>query len=283
MRFTRLADLLQSLDKLFKMPEKTEYITETILKHTTDSVLKHTNKKMVNTDSVELKGRNNKPFIVSIEGNIGSGKSTMLNYFNTYSDVELIPEPVPEWCNVNGHNLLGKMYEDPKRWSFQFQSYVQLTRLQLLKKPTDCSVKIIERSLQNNRYCFLENHRREETLKEAELAVLYKWFEFLETKMDISLGLIVYLRTSPEVAYERLKKRGRKEEAGVPMDFIQNLHQCYEDWLMTEKFGPPPAPVLVLDADQGMESMLKTYDKYKDEIRGVKPLLGQELTKIQTV
>lgn len=113
--------------------------------------------------------------------------------------------------------------------------------------------------------------------------MLYKWFEFLETKMDISLGLIVYLRTSPEVAYERLKKRGRKEEAGVPMDFIQNLHQCYEDWLMTEKFGPPPAPVLVLDADQGMESMLKTYDKYKDEIRGVKPLLGQELTKIQTV
>lgn len=52
---------------------------------------------------------------------------------------------------MKGHNLLGKLYEDPKRWSFQFQSYVQLTRLQLLKKPTACSVKIIERSIQNNR------------------------------------------------------------------------------------------------------------------------------------
>ena len=31
----------------------------------------------------------------------------------------------------------------------------------------------------------------------------------------------VVFRTSPEVAYERLKKRGRKEEAGVPMEFIQ--------------------------------------------------------------
>lgn len=89
--------------------------------------------------------------------------------------------------------------------------------------------------------------------------------------MDIHLDLIVYLRTSPEVAYERLKKRGRKEEAGVPMEFIQHLHQCYEEWLMSEKFGPPPAPVLVLDADQGIESMLKTYEKYTDEIRGVKP------------
>ena len=30
-------------------------------------------------------------------------------------DVELIPEPVAQWCDVNGHNLLGKLYEDPKR------------------------------------------------------------------------------------------------------------------------------------------------------------------------
>ena len=72
---------------------------------------------------------------------------------------------------LKGHNLLGKLYEDPKRWSFQFQSYVQLTRLQLLKKPTSCSVKIIERSIQNNRFCFLENARREGSLSGSELEV----------------------------------------------------------------------------------------------------------------
>ena len=58
---------------------------------------------------------NNSPFIVSIEGNIGAGKSTMLQFFKKYSEVELIPEPVSQWCNLNGHNLLGKLYEDPKR------------------------------------------------------------------------------------------------------------------------------------------------------------------------
>jgi len=255
-----LLSLIKCLDRISKMPEKTESIADQILKSTTNKMM----------EKLGSKG-DNKPFIVSIEGNIGSGKSTMLNYFDRFKDVELIPEPVAEWCNVNGHNLLGKLYEDPNRWSFQFQSYVQLTRLQLLKKPTTCSVKIIERSLQNNRYCFLENHRKEETLQPAELSVLYNWFSFLENNMEIHLDLIVYLRTSPEVAYDRLKQRGRKEEAGVPMEFIQHLHQCYEEWLMSEKFGPPPAPVLVLDADQGIESMLKTYEKYTDEIRGVKP------------
>ena len=58
---------------------------------------------------------NNRPFIVSIEGNIGAGKSTMLKFFEQYTDVELIPEPVAQWCDVKGHNLLGKLYEDPKR------------------------------------------------------------------------------------------------------------------------------------------------------------------------
>ena len=174
--------------------------------------------KGVNNCSME--DRSGRPFVVSIEGNIGSGKSTMLKYFEKFQDVELVPEPVAEWCDVGGHNLLGKLYEDPKRWSFQFQSYVQLTRLQLLKKQTDCSVKIIERSIQNNRFCFLENARREGSLSGAELEVLnilheshllrrfkplsqvlIEWYKRLDTHLGIPLDLIVYLRTSPQVFY----------------------------------------------------------------------------------
>jgi len=212
-----------------------------------------------------------RPFIVSIEGNIGSGKSTMLKYFEKFSDVELVPEPVAQWCDVNGHNLLAKLYEDPERWSFQFQSYVQLTRLQLLKKPTNCSVKIIERSIQNNRFCFLENARKEKSLTGSELEVLFEWYTWLDNNLGIPLDLIVYLRTSPQVAYDRLRQRGRKEEAGVPMKFIEGLHQSYEDWLISQSQGKLPAPLLVLDADQGIEKMLETYEKFTDEIRGKKP------------
>jgi len=225
----------------------------------------------------DLQVGHKKPFIVSIEGNIGAGKSTMLKFFEKYNDVELIPEPVAQWCDVKGHNLLGKLYEDPKRWSFQFQSYVQLTRLQLLNKPTNCSVKIIERSIQNNRFCFLENAKKEGSLCGAELEVLISWYDWLNENIGMPLDLIVYLRTSPQVAYERLKARGRKEEAGVPMHFIEGLHQSYEDWLVNQTKGPPPAPVLVLDADQGIEKMLLTYDQFKEEIRGRKPYTPEKL------
>ena len=98
---------------------------------------------------------------------------------------------------------------------------MQLTRLQLLKKPTSCSVKIIERSIQNNRFCFLENARKEGSLSGAELEVLVSWYDWMDSSIGLPLDLIVYLRTSPGVAYERLRQRGRKEEAGVPMEFIE--------------------------------------------------------------
>ncbi len=78
---------------------------------------------------------------------------------------------------MQGHNLLQLLYEDPKRWSFQFQSYVQLTRTKLLKEPAvgDCRVRLIERSIQNNRFCFLELAERLGSLSQQELAVLKAW------------------------------------------------------------------------------------------------------------
>lgn len=116
-----------------------------------------------------------RPFLVSVEGNVGSGKSTMLEFFRSFDDVQLCPEPVDKWCNLEGHNLLGKLYEDPRRWSFQFQSYVQLTRLKILREPALRRVKVVERSLQNNRYCFLELAKKLGSLCDEEMSVLAAW------------------------------------------------------------------------------------------------------------
>ena len=69
------------------------------------------------------KVKSKRPFTVAVEGNIGSGKSTFLEHFEKYSSqVELLPEPVENWRNLGGHNLLQQMYEEPDRWSFLFQT-----------------------------------------------------------------------------------------------------------------------------------------------------------------
>ncbi len=52
-------------------------------------------------DSDSLAAEKTRPFVVSVEGNIGSGKSTMLSYFEKAPDVHLDPEPVGQWYAYN--------------------------------------------------------------------------------------------------------------------------------------------------------------------------------------
>lgn len=47
-----------------------------------------------------------RPITICVEGNIGCGKTTLLNYMANHSDVEVMEEPVKKWRNVKGKNLL---------------------------------------------------------------------------------------------------------------------------------------------------------------------------------
>lgn len=51
-------------------------------------------------------GLGKQPFTVFIEGNIGSGKTTFLNHFQKFDEVCLLTEPVEQWRNCGGVNLL---------------------------------------------------------------------------------------------------------------------------------------------------------------------------------
>ena len=77
--------------------------------------------------------RQHKQKIFSIEGNIGTGKSTFLRMLNEQlkGGFEFYPENIESWRNVGGKqvNLLDKMYQDSSKWGFVFQQYVLLTKL----------------------------------------------------------------------------------------------------------------------------------------------------------
>ena len=49
---------------------------------------------------------------------------------------------------------------------------------------------------------------------------------------DFRTDLIVYLRTTPEVAFQRMLNRSRQEECKISFDYIKDLHELHEDWLV---------------------------------------------------
>ena len=146
----------------------------------------------------------------------GSHVNTVVNVFFT----------VEKWRNLNGNNLLQLMYTS-KRHSYTFQSYVQLTMAQLHAANVPTPIKMIERSLWSSRHVFGKNLEQTKKMAQSEFEVLNAWFEFLKSCPDVDLGvdIVVYLRTSPDVAYKRLKARARSEEKVVSIDYLKDLHE----------------------------------------------------------
>src|SRR5579872_5372147 len=112
-----------------------------------------------------MKKNNSNRKIFIVEGNIGSGKSTMLSILKNQLPVTVIPEPTIKWQQVGDHgNLLDLFYKDIPRWGYTFQSYAFLTRIQALLEYYNSAIDtrsqeilILERSVYCDRFCFAKN------------------------------------------------------------------------------------------------------------------------------
>ncbi|XP_051545877.1 deoxyguanosine kinase, mitochondrial isoform X2 [Myxocyprinus asiaticus] len=213
---------------------------------------------------------------VSIEGNIAVGKSTFARLLqNAGQDWEVIAEPIRKWQNVDHttqsvhcpqqttSNLLQMMYQNPKRWSYTFQTFSCMSRLQTQLQPpparllesTCTPVQVYERSVYSDRYIFALNMFELGCINSTEWAVYQDWHSFLVEQFghQIQLEGIIYLQASPQTCMERLGKRGRIEEQGIQFNYLEKLHTRHEDWLINKTTKVhfehlAKVPVLVLDA-----------------------------------
>ncbi|KAK3908679.1 Deoxynucleoside kinase [Frankliniella fusca] len=217
---------------------------------------------------------NSQPFTVFVEGNIGSGKTTFLKHFASLDNVATLSEPVDRWRNVRGKNFLDLMYTDPSRWGITFQTYVQLTMLDLHTQVVDKTVKMMERSIHSARYCFVENLHQSGLMPEPDFIALDEWFNWIVKNHDVSGNLIIYLRTSPDVVHKRMLARARTEESCVPLEYLEKLHQLHEDWLFHRSSFSCPAPVLIIDANQDLNLMASEFSNCEAQI-------AEALSKLQ--
>ncbi|CAF0878151.1 unnamed protein product [Rotaria sp. Silwood1] len=202
-----------------------------------------------------------KTFTIAVEGNIGSGKSTVLAYLSKSSICDIVAEPIENWTNLNGNNLLGMLYNDPHRWGFAFQANAQMTLAKLHAQPSKSLIKVMERSIYSARHCFIENLYRNNILHNVEYKILNDWFQMLTSNDSCHLDLIIYLRTNPETCLERIKFRNRSEEQSITIDYLKQLHERHEEWLSPQTRTLPP-PVLIVDANQTKEHVYSDTNKH---------------------
>uniref|UniRef100_A0A096ME71 Thymidine kinase 2 n=1 Tax=Poecilia formosa TaxID=48698 RepID=A0A096ME71_POEFO len=185
---------------------------------------------------------------ICVEGNIASGKTTCLDYFSNTSNIQAL------------------MYQDPQRWGISLQTYIQLTMLDKHLSATTAPVTMMERSIFSAKHIFVENLYRSGKMLEVDYIILNEWFDWITTNVSLPVNLIVYLQTSPQTCYERLKQRCREEEMVIPLEYLEFIHQLHEDWLIKGTSAPVPAPVLVIPADYDLQKMLHKYEEHREKI-----------------
>ena len=178
--------------------------------------------------------------IVSIEGNIGVGKSTLLaEWKRRYENdprIVFMPEPVDQWskiCNEEGNTILSCFYANPDKYAFPFQVLAYTSRLAAFQKVVEmhpaCEIIVCERSLEADRYIFAEMMRDQRTME----PMIYEVYRTLydATAKPFEVDTIVYLEACPATCLRRIQKRGREGEGGIQLDYLEKCDAYYERWI----------------------------------------------------
>lgn len=179
--------------------------------------------------------------IISIEGNIGSGKSTVLKQLKAACpDWIFVDEPVSEWLdlkNDEGKSLLELFYADKRRWSYTFQNVAIFHRFKNLRNAverldrTKDNIIVMERSLMTDYNIFTKMLHTDGFIDGLEIQIYKDWFSHLHSMLP-SIDAHIYIRADPEVCLQRISSRSREGESVIPLSYLKELDLYHNQWLL---------------------------------------------------
>lgn len=182
-----------------------------------------------------------KVILVSFDGNIGSGKSTMMKkaheFYKGRSNVIFAEEPVEKWNLIkdkNGTEMLKLFYQDQEKHAFKFQIMAFVSRLAGLREivkanPGKNIVIITERSLYTDKEIFAKMLYDQGKMSDVEHQIYLTLFD--EFASEFEVNKVVYIRTDPIKCHERIHLRAREGEELIPLVYLEECHKYHEEFL----------------------------------------------------
>lgn len=207
-----------------------------------------------------------KNVVVSIVGNIGSGKTTFGNNLLTdQNGYKFFQEPVDVWTNMKSNNLLKLFYDEPRKYCLPFQMTVLASFRNVFSQITKSSsdevsrINFLERSHLDGLKVFAPTLVEGGLMSSVEFDTLSFVAESMFDENDRVDGY-VYLRTDPELCFGRVKSRSRGEESSVNLCYLRSLNEKYEDWMFSEDCGN------VLVIDNNVDRFSEQYTSYAKQV-----------------
>lgn len=170
-----------------------------------------------------------------LEGNISAGKTELLRYLETTSEFGVLEEPVEQWRTGFPDNLLELYYSKPRRWAFMLQIAAFVTRAKTWDEilgMTDHSKILMERSVYSDRNVFARLLYESGDMTETEYLLYCQLWDFMAAQWAVVPNRIFYLRTPASECLRRIAGRGRPEEAGIALEFLERIENLHDKWLL---------------------------------------------------
>jgi deoxyadenosine/deoxycytidine kinase len=157
--------------------------------------------------------------IITIDGNIGSGKTSILNHLHFNYNIYVDLEPIDKW-----KPFLDNIYNNKKNY-FNFQIRVWLDRSWIQEKDGNPNI-IMERSpffinRTFNKYIYENN-----LITSQEHNIITELYK--KSNIIWKSNYFIYLRSSPEKCLERILLRGRENELDISIDYLRYIHHLHE-------------------------------------------------------
>lgn len=195
--------------------------------------------------------------ILGISGNIGVGKTTLVEYLAKHWGWYFYKEPAEE------NPYLKLYYKEPERWGLHSQIYFLTNRFEEeLRLSNLGSSYILDRTIYEDGEVFAKI-----ALKEKEYKTYLKLYR-LAVRYLPKPDLIIYLRAPVDILIKRIKKRKRKEEGLISYEYIEKLNMAYEEWLK----GFKGSRLIVYDAKEdiieNIESLMSLIEREIKSLTG---------------
>ncbi|MBR4367774.1 MAG: deoxynucleoside kinase [Prevotella sp.] len=177
---------------------------------------------------------------IAIAGNIGSGKTTLTNMLSKHYNWEARFEA------VDYNPYLEDYYKDIHRWSFNLEVYFLKERFKDLLNIAKTDKTIVQdRSIFEGVYVFTATNYQMGHMNERDYETYMELFEQMTGIVGYP-DLMIYLRASVPHLVKNIQKRGRDYEQTMPLEYLSNLNERYEDFIFNKYKGR----LLVVDVDE---------------------------------
>ncbi|MFN8246929.1 MAG: deoxynucleoside kinase [Ferruginibacter sp.] len=196
---------------------------------------------------------------VTIEGNIGAGKTTLSHLLSKHYNARLILEEFAD------NPFLPKFYENPGQYAFPLELFFMAERYKQLKELLQ--TKDIFQQITISDYLFTKCLLfAKVNLPDEEFRLYQKLFEIINPQI-VQPELLIYLHAPVNKLQENIKKRNREYEQNIPNDYLFNLQETYTQYIKQHNIK-----TLFVDAsnadflgnEQHMQVIIDALDKEYD-------------------